>query len=314
MKTRKFYMGYLSLLIFFMISFVRYGQSESVVNKYNLLKINLNKNESELDSLNVLLKRKINLINIEKEKKDNSKIVELLSSTSNLTNRIELQEIELESLKVEFNLIKKELYSYYSNQIDSIKKISGTNISPKIVELTEKKLAVSNKIDLLSFEPAKVIGLVPTNDSIKKQIYYEYLSSAKQEVDEKITEIKKLKSEIRSIITLNEEKEAFLEEFEFENNISRYNSGNQTSSLAEADYFGDVDVESNSLKAQAFSFNNILTQLKFDKRTNQTYSIKSIRDGFYTKNNLKDFFELISQVENQLADYQIVIKNKLESK
>ena len=38
---------------------------------------------------------------------------------------------------------------------------------------------------------------------------------------EKIIEIRELKAEINNIITLNEEKEAFLEGLEFDNNISK---------------------------------------------------------------------------------------------
>ncbi|MEN8194068.1 MAG: hypothetical protein ABFS12_14685 [Bacteroidota bacterium] len=307
----------LTLFFLIILGFNIYGQ-ENQERKYEELKQQLVLEDQKLNSLNNLLKQKTDIISIEKSKPDpnEDKIQELLSSTANLTNSIDRSQLRINKLLEEFDSIKAELFVIYSERIDSVNNsnLSEDEKNKRNVELIEKRLLVSPQIDLLSFQPEKVVNIPSSEDSTEQKIYKEYLASALDEVEDKLTRIDELKSEIENIITLNEESSLFLEEVEFDSDIYSYTSPNKTVTIENEPtdtYGGDRFVNAeNSLKTQTTSFSKILNQLKLNSEIkSKTFSLSSTSH----KRNLYEFKELMDQVEKQLSDYKIVIRNKLKN-
>jgi len=182
------------------------------------------------------------------------------------------------------------------------------------IKLIEKKLLVSPKIDLLSFEPESVLQTEVPFEPIEQKIYYEYLASANEEIMSKIEETRELKTEIENIILLRETSEDFLEEINFDNDIIGYTSINENQDKAyttnRQSYGKDINTE-NDMISQTVSFSEILNQVKLSSMNKiQIYTINDLNS--YTKTNIYEFKKLIDQVEKQLVEYNSVIKSKLK--
>ncbi len=310
------------LLICFMLQillFVSTNAQTEYETKYFELNKQLNYQQKTLDSLNVVLQKKINVINFEKKKTNynKTKIQKLLSGTAKLTNEIEKAQKEINIISTELNSIKRNLADIYSSKIDSVKKL---NIDQKkkdklLIKLIEKKLFFSPKIDILTFEPEKILLMQTPKDSIRKKIYFEYLTSAKKEVENKIKETKKLKTEIENIILLGKESEEFMEDSGFDNDVVNYASAekgatNPTEDASFNTYTSGIK-SGNSIAVQAASFSGIINQLKVSSLNKKySYNLENLR--LDEKNNIYNFEKLIVQVENLLTDYLSVISNKLK--
>ncbi len=272
------------------------------------------KNE-QLDSLNNILAQKLNQINKEKSKQepDNEIIEKLLSSTSNITNKIEKYELEKNRQLVNHNKLRKDLGAYYNHQIDSLKKDSEEKNFLEIIELTERRFLIAEEIDQLSFNPEKIEKLKPVNDSTKRIIYFEFLSSIKNEVENKISEMNFLKSEIENIIKLNKEKEEFLEEIAFNSRTLKSTSKN-FSATAESSFDSENTPSRDVVNNYSKSINGILNQLEFNKiADNKLLSTRNLANNFNYSTNMKDLLKLISKAEKELSDYKIVINNKIKN-
>ena len=287
--------------------------------KYFELNKQITNQQKILDSLNVVLQKKINVINLEKKKTDSNKtkILKLLSGTAKLTNRIEKTQKEINIISTKLNSVKNKLANIYSTKIDSVKKL---NISKKkkdklLIKLIEKKLFFSPKIDILTFEPKKILLMQTPKDSVRKKIYFEYLTSAKKEVENKIKETKKLKSEIENIILLGKESQEFLEESGFDNDVVNYASANQgrtNSGDASLDYSTAGIKSERNIAGQTASFFSLINQLNISSQNKKySYNLESLR--LDEKNNIYNFKKLIVQVENLLTEYLSVISNKLKN-
>jgi len=305
---------WLLIFIVFFISNVFYSQTEKE-NEFKILKSKLEQKEIELQSLSNELNIKADEISLKKAELnyDKDEVKELLSNSTQLTNAIDKIQKEINELNKRNETIKSELYNYYSSQIDSIEnsKLSLDEKSSRITTLIEKRLFVSPRIDILSFEPEKVLNLNTSVKPTEKKIFDEFLISAYDEIEAKLKETKELKSEIETIQKLNKETKAFLEEAEFDREISYFaSSGSTVQATAEeraasTDY---VNISENSIKTQSDSFNKILNQLNFNGNSKVSkYSLNQ-----KVKNNdLDEFKKLITQVEQQLEDYKVVVKNKI---
>jgi len=281
----------------------------------------LNHQFDTLDSLKVFLEQIVTLINSEKLKNpnDDEKITNLFSSTASITNSIDSIMIEIDELNKKINSTKQRLYNFYSTKIDSINNEGKENKSNNIerIKYIEKRLLVSPVINILSFSPENVFEIKPTNDTLKQRIYYEYLDEAHKEVKNKIAEIENLKMEIENIIVLKEETREFLEDIDFDDNYAVYsnpadakNNSDELFSGSEA-RLGDNSPQLNTLKSQTKTFSDLLYQFGLSNY----YDIETYLDSRETSSgkNLKDFTELIKNVQDQLNDYKIIIRNKLEA-
>ena len=291
-----------------------YAQT-SKEHEYNNQKQLLQFQERKLDSLNIILRKKVNAINKEKSKMkpDENKLKKLLSGTANLTNKIEETQISINKIKKRIDKIEKELVVAYTKEINEIKKASlpEREKNKKIIKLTEKKLLVSPKIDIFSFDPNKIIVTNKPEDSIKQKIYYENLVYAKTEVERKIKETEKLKTEIENIILLSEKSEEFLEESNFDNDVINYTPTSQNKISTSESYFDAMKEKGNNILVQTNSFSEILNQIKFSSiKKEQSFDINNL--SLNDKNNIYNFEKIIGQVEKRLKEYLSVINNKLK--
>jgi hypothetical protein len=304
------------LTIYFMcfslnITFAQLDRENNLRN----IKSKLESKNSYLQKLIDELNEKVNVINQKKSQTnfDKDEIKYLLSNTAQLTNNIEKVQLEINGLSKEYNIVKSELFNIYKDQIDSIKK-SNLPIEEKNILTTriiEKRLYVSPKIDMLSFDPEKVLKIKTTKKSSEQKLIDEFLNSALTEVETKLTEVKDLKKEIETIQNLNKETKTFLEEAEFDKDISYFSSASVSSPSnnlepSATEYSKDVD---NSLRSQSASFQQILTQLEINNSPNERIITLN---NITRKKDLNEFKKLILQVEQQLEDYKIVINNKLK--
>ena len=272
-------------------------------------------NETRLLKLTEELQSKVELINSAKAKEgyDKDEVKKMMSGTAKLTNEIEKLQAERGILTKEYEMLKNDLYEIYSGKIDSVQNSSLYSDEKNILitRLIEKRLYVSPKIDILSFEPEKVLRIDPSKKKNDNEIYRDFLTSAEDEIDSKLSEIKELKTEINTIISLNKETKAFLEEAEFDNDISYFTSAAEgdrsTESLSYDGRFGEG--VKNSIKTQTDTFAEILAQLDYnDIPENRTYSLNNI----VMNRNIEEFNKLLLDVEQQLQDYKAVINNKLK--
>jgi len=283
-------------------------------NQLRTLNSQLQENDNRLLQLTGELESKVEFINLRKAEPgfDEDEIKNLMSNTANLTNQIERLQVERDSLTKKYNQIKNDLYLKYTGKIDSLNK-SGLPEQEKnslITKLIEKRLYVSPKIEILSFEPSKILSIDTKKDSQDIKIQREFLTSAKDEIESKLNELSELKNEIATVIDLNRETKDFLEEAEFDNDISYFRSTVQSNETSRNASLGGGNEYNNSLKTQADTFTEILTQLDYnDVPDERTYSLNNI----LINNDIEEFNRLILSVEQQLNDYKTVINNKLKN-
>ena len=310
--------------IFLIISFaiillnVNFYAQNNLSKKYTELNKQLNLQEGKLDSLNLIFQKKVNIINELKSKKnyDRNELAKLLSGTANLTNEIEETQQEISKINLQLKNTGQELVKFYTKQIDDIKKSSlpEKEKDKQIIKITEKKLLISPKIDVLSFDPKSILLKQKPADSLGQKVYFEYLTYAKNEIKNKIKETAKLKKEIDNIILLKEKSEEFLEESNFDNDVVGYTTSEKTSASnlePEGSYFDVARGKGNNILTQTNSFSRILNQIKLsDISKEQTYNIDNLT--FNGKNNIYNFKKMIVLVERQLKEYLSVINNKLK--
>jgi hypothetical protein len=316
----KYKLKILPAILFILFSNILYAQN--ILEHSNAkLETELNKKISTLDSLNNILEQKVTIINAEKlrSNKNNKRITELLSRTASLTNAIDIKQNEIVFLTEKIEANKIELYKFYTAQIDSMNtsNLAENKKSVEVIKLTEKRLLVSPKIDILSFSPQSVLKIKHPTDSVEQKIFNEYLTDAYNEVENKINEIEMLKLEIHNIIELNNETKEFLEDIDFDNNFAVYTNPRGISTTANAaenlqDKEDNIDYAArNSLDSQTKSFSEILYQFGHSDSFNSKTLLNSENNS--VENNLHDFNKLVEVVEKQLNDYKTIINNKLKT-
>ena len=307
-------MGFLTTVILYLLISNGLFAQKSEEKELATLKSQIQVNENRLLKLTDELQSQVKIINIKKAEPnfDKDEIKNLMSNTANMTNEIEELQIERNNLTKKYEEVKRKLYIAYTDEIDSLNN-SGLPEEEKntlITKLIEKRLYVSPKIEILSFEPSKILKIDVSRDSSDQQIYKEFLTSAKNEIESKLNDINKLKTEITKFIELNREMKDFLEEAEFDNDISYFRSTNESNESSRNAAFGAGSEYDNSLKTQADTFAEILTQLDYNNIPDEkTFSLNNI----LIKNDLEEFNKLILNVEQQLKDYKKVINNKLKN-
>ncbi len=100
----------LSVTLFCFCTSISFGQS-SLENTYSLLNENQQNFGYTLDSLNLLLEKQVQVINIEKLKKsiDSDKLSELLSATASVTNFIDATQLNIEHNSEIISEVKNKL-------------------------------------------------------------------------------------------------------------------------------------------------------------------------------------------------------------
>jgi len=289
----------------------RYDNLRSVVKKDNMI----------LDSLKNILETRAKQIENEKQKlnPDNDKIVKLMAGSVSLSNLIDDYQEKLDANSKNLKQLSKMLEARYSAKIDSLQllkkstKENSEKLDSEILLYTEKRLLISPQVDLLSFNPQKIleIDLTKTKNSDEKASLKEYLSSALAEINAELSEVTKQAKEIDAALILQEKTSKFLAETEFDRD---FRPGKSSRSSTARTYESSIlSVQDKLVIAdQINSYALLLDQLNiFDKSENinlQKFNFKSGKANL----SLKDYSSLLKKLKQRLNDYKLILTNKIE--
>lgn len=293
-----------------------------VEKKHEALKGNLVNEKLILDSLNQSLEERAELINEEKSKPkpDGDKIYKLMAGSVTISKSVELQQNKIFQLEKTLEETRQKLDYHYTVLIDSLKELKQTarktadvgDIDSQILTNTEKRLLITLRIKQLSFIPEKIleIDLNKTKDTLQRNIYAEYLTSALNEVNALLSQVNETSREITQIIALHTKASKFLDEVEFESGIkpAGKTSTRSTSTDGSIRYSDEKGSEFNSQLQSYVSLNN---QLNF----RQSPYIHTTSEKFLKFSNdqvsLKDYLELLKELKKGLSDYRSILSDKL---
>ena len=289
----------------------RYDNLRSVVKKDNMI----------LDSLKNILENRAKQIENEKQKlnPDNDKIIKLMAGSVSLSNLIDDYQEKLDANSKNLKQLSKMLEARYSAKIDSLQllkkstKENSEKLDSDILLYTEKRLLISPQVDLLSFNPQKIleIDLTKTKNSDEKASLKEYLSSALAEINAELSEVTKQAKEIDAALILQEKTSKFLAETEFDRD---FRPGKSSRSSTARTYESSIlSVQDKLVIAdQINSYALLLDQLNiFDKSENinlQKFNFKSGKANL----SLKDYSSLLKELKQRLSDYKLILTNKIE--
>jgi len=289
----------------------RYDNLRSVVKKDNMI----------LDSLKNILETRAKQIENEKQKlnPDNDKIIKLMAGSVSLSNLIDDYQEKLDANSKNLKQLSKMSEARYSAKIDSLQllkkstKENSEKLDGEILLYTEKRLLISPQVDLLSFNPQKIleIDLTKTKNSDEKASLKEYLSSALAEINAELSEVTKQAKEIDAALILQEKTSKFLAETEFDRD---FRPGKSSRSSTARTYESSIlSVQDKLVIAdQINSYALLLDQLNiFDKSENinlQKFNFKSGKANL----SLKDYSSLLKELKQRLSDYKLILTNKIE--
>lgn len=289
----------------------RYDNLRSVVEKDNLI----------LDSLKNILETRAKQIENEKQKQnpENDKIVKLMSGSVSLSNMIDDYQEKLDADTKNLKQTSKMLEARYSAKIDSLKllkksvKENSEKQDSEILFYTEKRLLISPQVDLLSFNPQKILEIdlskVKTND--ERASLKEYLSVALDEVNSILSEVTKQAKETDDALTLQKKTSKFLAEAEFDRDfILGKSSRSSTARTYESSILGGQDKL--TIADQINSYALLLDQLNIIDKSESVNSQKLNYKPGKANLSLKDYSDLLKEVKQKLSDYKLVLTNKTE--
>lgn len=313
------------LFCFFGISifnFVASPQSIDLLEKqYDEIKSAVEIETASLDSLKKILENRAKQIESEKQKQnpDNDKIVKLMAGSVTLFNTIDNKQEKLDERILQLKKLGRILEEKYSAQIDSLnllKKTSKENareLDSEILFYTEKRLLVSPQIEMLSFNPKKIleIDLSKTKNNVERASLSEYLFTALTEVSAVLSDVTKQSKEVNDALTLQKKTSKFLAETEFDRD---FRLGNISRSTNGTNYEITVSADQNKLRIadQINSYALLLDQLKIFDKSESINSQKFIYKHGEVNFSLKDYSELLKEVKQKLSDYKLVLTNKIE--
>lgn len=321
-----------SLLIVVIISFLFVSkqvnaQSLSVFEKnYTVSKKNFENAKHVLDSLKTVLNKKADEIEIEKSKTnhDDDKIVDMMSSFVVISNNYEDQKDKVTRLEKKLNAIVTDLNKKYSSIIDSLSSLQSSDtfngdknkLDSEILFYMEKKISISPKIPLLSFDPVKLLKLDSrkTKDSLEAVVYKEYMQNAYKEINSHLENVEHRYSEVSSILLLQKKTEKFLKETEFGNDIPTKSSSteNKTTSVS----FGGDDngigtVRDAVMSAQYHDYALLLNQLNIDLTSGNKLDWQVIPTDGNSPMDLTQYKKMLEDLKKKLLEYKFVLSNKI---
>jgi hypothetical protein len=293
---------------------------EVLENRYNDLRFNHEKDISVLDSLKGILEKRAQQIEAEKQKQnpDANKINALRAGSVTLSNTINNYQEKLETDEKELRNLSKSLDRKYSVRIDSLKLLkkskpeNSEKLDGEILFYTEKQLSIFPQIELLSFNPRKIleIDLSKAKTNEEEFLLKEYLNSALTEVNSLLNETSRQSKEIENALILQKKTSKFLTDAELDRavkvgNITR-SSSNRTS--VNAGLGDEIKLDyAEQINSYTLLINQLNTFNKLENITSQKFMYKSGK----TNLNLKEYNELLGEVKQKLNDYKLVLTNKL---
>jgi hypothetical protein len=194
-------------------------------------------------------------------------------------------------------------------------------LESQILKLSEKRLLVSPTVKRLSFDPQRILQIQPNqySDSLESAIYSDYLNKAVKEINTHLNEVKNTRREFDEIITLQEKTSSFLEDVAEDQNEGIFLAAeNQAQTANEATFSGspfggDLSTsKSGIIYSQFQSYLAILQQLNRNNRIQQQYSWHSPVDSSSVTLTMKEYLQLLNDVEKELRSYKKIVQNKLK--
>jgi hypothetical protein len=310
-------------IFFFNFVFINSQPLSDLEIKYEQLEKEYMKENAAVDSLGVLILKRAALIDTEKKKNnpDEDKIIELMSGSATLSNNLEKHQRRVNTLEDNIEKIKQRLYKKYSVIIDSLRSqlIPGKEnaaVNSQIYFYTERRLMVSPKIPMLSFNPQKVlkIDMKKIKDVSEKILFHEYLSSALSEVNTLLASVETESNEIGQIVDLEKRTKRFLEDTEVESgmiprSISRETGGAPGDENTGLD-FENVEPRSNESNVKAY--NSLLNQLNTGNIPGPAFNWNRAMNEIEKNINMKDYQKLLKEVKLRLQELKLVLANKID--
>ena len=312
----------LSLICFIILNFKVSSQSLTEIEKrYDNLKSKIANDNQVLDSLKSILESRGKQIESEKQKQnpDDDKIIKLMSGSVSLSNMIDDHREKLDANTKNLRQLSGVLKNKYSAKIDSLtflnrsSKENSEKLESEILFFTEKRLLVSPQIEMLSFNPKKIleIDLSKAKNSDERASLNEYLTRALTEVNSVLSDVTKQAKETNDALTLQKKTSKFLAETEFDRD---FRLGNISRSSTERN---DVNAalggeDKRSIADQINSYVLLLDQLNIFDKSEGINSQRFIYKPGETNLSLKDYSELLKEVKQKLSDYKLVLANKIE--
>lgn len=154
-------------------------------------------------------------------------------------------------------------------------------------------------------------------DPSQRKIYGEYITSALDEVNDRLKKVDESYKEVRSIVALQKKTSKFIEETEFATvppqrinespSVENYPStatGNGLPTTPTSNY--GTDVQSSAYKSQAQSYNLLLWQLKrpFDSYNKLNSEVMS------PELTMQQYFDILRELRERLSEYKLLLTHK----
>lgn len=290
----------------------RYENLRSIVEKDNLI----------LDSLKNILENRAKQIENEKQKQnpDNDKIVKLMSGSVSLSNLIDDYKDKLDDNSKNLKQLSKMLVSRYSAKIDSLQllkksdKETSEKLEDEILLYTEKRLFISPQVDLLSFNPKKIleIDLTKTKSNDEKVSLKEYLLNALAEVNTVLSDVSKQVKETDDALTLQKKTSKFIAETEYDRDFRLSKTTKSASFRTNNNIFvgGERELDfADKINSYALLLNQLNIIDKSEVVNGKNFNYKSGSSNL----NLKDYSRLLNEVQQKLSDYKLILANKIQN-
>ena len=317
----------LSILFLVLIDFdsINAQSTSTLESRFITLKNSFAIESRSLDSLKQILNERAKEIDIAKKKKDadESGIKKVMAGTVTISNKIDEHQEKTDKLKKELEDVKRLLSNKYTAEIDSLSILEKLNkyegnkskLKSQILALTEKKILVAPKINLLSFNPEKMleVNLDDAKSDEEKKIYSEYLSGALTEVNNQLEQVKKLNDEVKQIITLQQKAKKFLEEAEFDSDMGAANLATRSRQNIRSTEAAVATDKFTTQILQAESFLFLLKQLDLKQTRELKTRIQFPMDSLKKELTMKEYQKLLKEVERRLIDYRLILIHKINA-
>ncbi|NWF89307.1 MAG: hypothetical protein HXY50_07555 [Ignavibacteriaceae bacterium] len=313
----------ISFIFFVSNRFFVLAQSlEELEQKYEYYTNVYEKENSILDSLKSILEKRALQIEHEMKKKkpDDEKIIELRSGSATLSNTINFYQEKAENNLKNIKNVSRQLEVKYSSKIDSLKQLKKSKIGnvdlldAEILAYTRKRLLTSPQIDILSFNPKKILE-IDFNNAVtpeEKLLFKEYLRNALSEVEALLSDISKQIKESNNALLLQKKTSKFIADTEFDRDLK---IGRVSKSATEGVKLGTGVTNDIVFPAseQINSYLLLINQLSFSNKPEDT-SIKKFKNELSSSElDLKEYTVLLSAAEEKLEDFKLLLLNKLNS-
>ncbi len=323
-RHSKYFISILSLL-FLAVSSVTASESE-LESHLQETRSALASQRQAIDSLNVELNRYAARIDQEKAKPkpNRMKLEKLMARALTVSDQIDIEEKRSTELDHRRRELEADLEKFYTTIIDSLSELKASEqyesdserLEKQMLTYAEKRLRVAPLATSLSFDPQRIlkIRMADASDSLEKAIFVDYLTKAQTDIQTHHRRLKNARLELEEIVALRQRTDEFIAEANDDDDFGFFQIDSQSdeNALQGEDL---IDLGKTKFGPLGFYFQSIVAisdQLgKIDPAGLESEWIFPA-DSTAVNLSFEDYLELLSQVERQLSDYDLIISGKLD--